>query len=381
MSGEVKQNTSVATGIIATAPSATESASDPALDTNPESVGAEWHNTTSGQIFICWDNTAGLNKWKGQKGGVVQTTRGVFWTGTQSAPDTMTTVLDYITIDTLGDATDFGDLSASDAERRNGNACSNGIEGRGVFGGGMTGHPGPTLHNEIFYIAISTPGDGVDFGDLTQARSQCSSTSSASNDRGVWFGGYTGSATTDRIDYVTISNLGNATDFGNTSPAATQDTSACSNGTYERGICVGGNRTSLSNVIDYITISSPGNATDFGNILTAASYTASCDNRTNDRGVSSGGYTGAHQDVIQYITISTPGNSADFGDLLQPWYGASGVSNGTSERGMYGGGYPNTGGVNSKVIQYITINSLGDSADFGDLTVERSSMGACSDAG
>ena len=149
------------------------------------------------------------------------------------------------------------------------------------------------------------------------------------------------------------------------------------------GICVGGNRTSLSNVIDYITISSPGNATDFGNILTAASYTASCDNRTNDRGVISGGYAGGagHQDVIQYITISTPGNSTDFGDLLQPWYGASGASNGTAERGVYGGGYPNTGGVNSKVIQYITINSLGDSADFGDLTVERSSMGACSDTG
>ena len=62
MSGEVRQNTSVATGVIATAPSATESASNPLMTTNPEDVGAEWHNTTSGEIFICWDNTAGLNK-------------------------------------------------------------------------------------------------------------------------------------------------------------------------------------------------------------------------------------------------------------------------------------------------------------------------------
>ena len=52
MSGEVKQNTSVATGVIATAPSATQSASDPVYNTNPEDVGAEWHNTTSGEIFI-----------------------------------------------------------------------------------------------------------------------------------------------------------------------------------------------------------------------------------------------------------------------------------------------------------------------------------------
>ena len=81
MSGEVKQNTSVATGVIATAPSATESASDPAINTNPEDTGAEWHNTTSGQIFICRDNTAGLNVWVGQKGGVVHSTRGIFMGG------------------------------------------------------------------------------------------------------------------------------------------------------------------------------------------------------------------------------------------------------------------------------------------------------------
>ena len=97
MSGEVKQNTSVATGVIATAPSATESASDPALDTNPESVGAEWHNTTSGQIFICSDNTDNLNTWIGQKGGRVAPARGVFFGGESDALG-RTDVIQYITI-------------------------------------------------------------------------------------------------------------------------------------------------------------------------------------------------------------------------------------------------------------------------------------------
>ena len=69
MSGEVKQNTSVASGAIATAPTATESASDPTYNVNPADTGAEWHNTTSGQIFICTDNTANENIWIGQKGG------------------------------------------------------------------------------------------------------------------------------------------------------------------------------------------------------------------------------------------------------------------------------------------------------------------------
>ena len=49
MSGEVKQNASVASGAIGAAATSTQSASDPTNTTNPEDVGAEWHNTTSGE--------------------------------------------------------------------------------------------------------------------------------------------------------------------------------------------------------------------------------------------------------------------------------------------------------------------------------------------
>ena len=41
------------------------SASDPTLSTNPSGgVGSEWHNTTSGEVYICTDATAGANVWK-----------------------------------------------------------------------------------------------------------------------------------------------------------------------------------------------------------------------------------------------------------------------------------------------------------------------------
>ena len=333
-----------------------------------------WQRQAKGNIMPLGTEKATLMGVAGAGGG----TRAVFWTGTRAAPDTMTNIIDYVTIETLGDATDFGDIS----ERRSGSATSNGETDRGVYGGGQTGSPPSTpVHNEIFYITISTPGNASDFGDLTSSRTQVSATSNTSNDRGVWFGGYTGSGTSNVIDYITVSSTGNATDFGDTSTVGAQDTSACSSGTNERGIFSGGNRTSLSNVIDYITISTPSNATDFGDLLAAASFTASCDNQTNDRGVMSGGYAGSHQDVIQYVTITSLGNSADFGDLSQPWYGAEGTGNGTGERGLFAGGYPDTGGVNSPVIQYITINSAGDAADFGDMTVERSNLGACSNVG
>ena len=38
-------------------------ASDPTISTNPSGVGIVYENTTSGQMFICTDATAGANVW------------------------------------------------------------------------------------------------------------------------------------------------------------------------------------------------------------------------------------------------------------------------------------------------------------------------------
>ena len=43
---------------------ATKNASNPTISTNPSGgVGTEWQNTTTGEIFICTDATAGANVW------------------------------------------------------------------------------------------------------------------------------------------------------------------------------------------------------------------------------------------------------------------------------------------------------------------------------
>ena len=52
---------SLLTGIVG----ATKSTSDPTISTNPSGgVGTEWHNKTTGQMYICTDATAGANVWK-----------------------------------------------------------------------------------------------------------------------------------------------------------------------------------------------------------------------------------------------------------------------------------------------------------------------------
>jgi hypothetical protein len=74
--------------------------------------------------------------------------------------------IDRITIATPSNATDFGDLSVN---RRYGSACSDGV--KGVFGGGFmsTSVPSGRL-DTIDYVTIATPGNATDFGDLIQRR-------------------------------------------------------------------------------------------------------------------------------------------------------------------------------------------------------------------
>ena len=70
-------------------------------------------------------------------------------------------VIEFIQIQTLGNATDFGETSTSVDGR--GGGCASAT--RALFGGGAD----PAV--SIEYIEISTQGNAVDFGDLSAATS------------------------------------------------------------------------------------------------------------------------------------------------------------------------------------------------------------------
>ena len=78
---------------------------------------------------------------------------------------------------------------------------------RGIFGGGYSDT------NVIDYVTISTPSNATNFGDLTVARDSLAATSNGTSDRGIFGGGYSGGGV-NTIDYVTISSRSDATDFG-----------------------------------------------------------------------------------------------------------------------------------------------------------------------
>ena len=300
---------------------------------------------------------------------------GVFGGGMLGEDSTYYTTIDYVTINTPSNASDFGDLTAA---RDSLSACSNGTNGRGVFGEGANFASGNPFVMD--YITISSPGNASDFGDLTVARYGSAACSNGTNDRGVFGGGFNlSSGYEDTIDYITISSPGNASDFGDLT-VARDSLSACSNGTNGRGVFGGGRIDSgYEDTIDYITISSPGNATDFGDLTVARNGLAACSNGTNGRGVFGGGKSAEYWKCIDYITINTPGNAISSGSLSDERGLLAACSNGIEDRAVFGGGVD--GDVDTvDIIEYNTISTNSAVVDFGDLTVRRNSLAACSDA-
>jgi len=253
-------------------------------------------------------------------GACSSSTRGLFGGGIN--PSTVSTI-DYITIASEGNAIQFGSLSAGRATANS--SCSSST--RGLWAGGYN-----PSSNVIDYVEINTLGTAQDFGDLRNLgdgangeKNQLMSCSSPT--RGVWAGGSpiaAGTILLSGIDFVTISSKGNAINGGELTQDAFQS-SAFSNSV--RGI-FGENRISANtittNVLSFVTLSSLGNAQDFGD-LTIARFTAGSAS-SQIRGVIAGGYTGAILNTIDFVTISTTGNAQDFGDLTKTTYVLDGCS-------------------------------------------------------
>ena len=186
-------------------------------------------------------------------------------------PDTFATndILFYY-LATEGSTADFGDLTYA---HYNYGSCA-GSDTRMIHSGGSYygGSPQTTrTRNIIDYWTIASSGNATDFGDLLGATNTQAGLSNGT--RSVFQGGAPAPADqggetgrTNVVSYVTVSSTGNATDFGDLTTAR-MSSMGMSNAT--RGVCAGGTTPSLSDIIDYITIASTSNSTDFGDIATA----------------------------------------------------------------------------------------------------------------
>ena len=225
----------------------------------------------------------------------------------------------------------------------------------GTRGFAAGGYPGPV--DVIDFYNIDTTGNATDFGDRTISAQQPGS--AASRTRGLMAAGHTGS-NNNTIDFVTMASTGNAVNFGDMSYA--NHGTSTNLGDTTRGIFAGGTGNSgFTNVIEYVTIASTGNTVDFGD--TSVALRNGTGGSSPTRSVfyigKSGSSGGSDVNTIEYLTTSTLGNTANFGDLtFTGRYGAGGsnairciMQNGTAAN-----------------IDFVTIATLGDATDFGELS-------------
>ena len=240
---------------------------------------------------------------------------------------------------------------------------------RGLYAGGFGPSPHPK-YDDIQYIQINTTGNAVDFGTLSGSGAVYGNAGFSSRTRAMWAGGLTPS-TLASIDTCAIASGGNTTDFGDM-PTGRYYPVGMSNST--RGLVAGGftGPSPLTANIEYVTIAATGAGKDFGDLTEAVRSQSSFNSST--RGFAMGGYISATKDYIQFVTISTLGNTADFGNLNVAKYYAAGCSN--AVRGLNGGGTNGSNSINA--IEYITMSTLGNGTDFGDLTTARHEIGAVS---
>ena len=338
-----------------------DASNDPTISTNPATgVGTVWLNKSTGELFNCKDATAGSNIWVniGSGSGDVEPytfdaigDRGIF---NDLGKDVNGVHNEYISIPTLGNSTDFGNTTVI----RNGpaGATSNGT--RGVMAGGYQYSSG-TYRNDIDYVTISTPGNATDFGNLTEVRS---TTAGAGNvTRATFSGGHGTSGHSDfraTIDYITVATTGNATAFGSLSSArsyvegCSSDTRDTTWGGYTAGYVV-------SDTIDYVTSATLGNAADFGNLTNSRGGSVSASSN-GIRGIGFGG-DGPVSNIIDYVTLATTGNATDFGNM-----GAASASVGSMANDTRAVCARN-GNQSGRPAEYVTIATTGNATTFGTI--------------
>ena len=150
----------------------------------------------------------GLN----QGGMVSSSTRGVYAGGSGNSSPVAVNTITFSLFSTSGNSTDFGDLTHTNGYFNVGN--SNGV--RGVFMGGADIDSPYAVTDQIDFITIATAGNATDFGSLSTGRYAAMGASNST--RGVIAGGRISPTpslpATNLMEFINIASTGNGLAFG-----------------------------------------------------------------------------------------------------------------------------------------------------------------------
>tara|TARA_Y100001949_G_C15957052_1_gene317442 strand:+ start:51 stop:1292 length:1242 start_codon:yes stop_codon:yes gene_type:complete len=360
-------------------PGPTKSASDPAIDSN-KSLGAEWLNTTDGEMYICTDATTGANVWTnvGAGSGDVRSFHGWgssygYTSGGHTSPlypNNPTDTIQKYSFSSDANATDVGNLSTA---RNNAGGCMSATYGYTAGGWRHPGSPSQTIYNIIDRFSFTSDGNASDWADLTVVGGAPAPASSQTygycmgrmNPTNVYV---------DVIDKFPFATQTNATDVGNL--LTTRGFGyGCMSATH--GYNSGGYSNSSpneTNTIQKVSFASDGNATDVGDLTTNLRLGSSCNSATY--GYTMGGLNttaspSAITDNIQKFSFASDGNATNItGNLIairRNNTGSSSQTHGYSTGGgqASSGNSPATGYTN--LIEKFSFTTEGNATDVGDL--------------
>ena len=363
----------------------TTSTSDPAVTTNPSGgVGSLWYNKTAGTMYVCTDATAEANVWTNVGAGagdvqpyVYQGSSYGYAAGGYSYilplgpyQEGNHTNIDKWSFSSDGNATKVGDLAnivsgrntsgEADSGSANGaSACS------GTHGYHIGGWDSPGASDIMGKWAFATDSDGVDIGDMHDARSNSSGFSDGNT--GYVAGGDSPPAITDMIQSLAFSSDAVADTTQNLSTVRCR-AAACQTTTY--GYHLGGAETLTAtavNTIERFQFATTNHAVDVGDLTIGARREAKSGTSSTTHGYVCGGTTAVAAtklNSIEKVQMVATANSTDVADILVSKPALSGQSSTT--HGYYAGHITSSAG--SDDIAKYSHTSDANATDVGNLT-------------
>lgn len=243
------------------------------------------------------------------------------------------------------------------------------------------------------YINIKNGSSVTVFGNSIYNIDCAMTTSNGSSGRGISVGGYANGSTAVGNDQTQVfpitgqsyNALSYPNLFGNTTIG---NGFGVSNGSLDKALCIGTgiNATSV-NTIRQITVSTLANASLFGSLTVASAGCAAASNGGLNKtikgyGAATVGATG--QTAIEVMSTNIPSNAALSGFNLTASayaFSASAVSNDTDNRAVFmrtssNDSNSSAGAGVTGVLEYVGMNNLSNSINFGNITGMTNNSGA-----
>ena len=262
---------------------------------------------------------------------------------------------EFVQVSTQGNSVDFGRLTNSLYGSASASSSTRGM----VMGGwGPTpGSPGQDL--DVEYITMASAGNAIDFG--ADNSGGWGSQGASDSVRALSAGGGYPSATTD-IDMFIFSTIGSHVDYADITAARSRgDRAACS---PVRAVFSGGYGP-IYQTYDTKTTATNGNTTEFGEMIFGNRLSGCVSDHT--RGVAGGAYsdyTPGYIGLFESFTIASSGVAVYFGEATMKTGARASTQN--MVRGLFGGG--SISPTQTNAIDMITIQTSGNATDFGDLS-------------